>query len=143
MVKLSEIATDLNAEEEGVWAEYVPGFKVKIASTATRAFKEAVEKAHAPYLELMRSDSGKPAEERKFTREMRQKIVREITSRLIVRDWIGWEGDDGKQVPYSPEKALEVLSDPRFHRLESWIDSIASSDEAYRLARVERDRKNS
>jgi len=142
MVKLKSIAVDPKAESEGVWLEYVAGFKVKVASTATRAFRDAMEAAMLPYRELIRADQGKEKGERKFTDEMRTQVLREVVAKHVLVGWEGLEDDDGQPLPYSPERALELLSDPAMHRLVSWLETVAASEEVYRAERLERDRKN-
>lgn len=142
MVKLKSIAVDPKAEAEGVWLEYVAGFKVKVASTATRAFRDAMEAAMLPYRELIRADQGKEKGERKFTDEMRTQVLREVVAKHVLVGWEGLEDDDGQPLPYSPERALELLSDPAMHRLVSWLETAAASEEVYRAERLERDRKN-
>ena len=64
MVKLKSLRVDTTAEAEGVWLEYVHGFKVRIASTATRKFRDAMEAAMLPYRDLIRADQGKDKAER-------------------------------------------------------------------------------
>lgn len=143
MVKLKSIAVDTKAEAEGVWLEYVPGFKVKVASTATKAFREAMEAAMLPYRDLIRADQGKDKGERKFTDEMRVRIMREVVAKHVLVGWEGLEEDDGQPIAYSPERALELLCDPSMHRLVNWLETAAATEEVYRAERLERDRGNS
>lgn len=142
MVKLSQIASDVKAEAEGVWLEYVPGFKVRVASTATKRFRDAMEAALAPYRELIRADQGKDKAERKFTDEMREKIVRGVMAEHVLLDWEGLEKADGTPDMRTKERALEMLSDPAMHRFEAWVGTAAGADEVFRAERLERDRKN-
>lgn len=143
MVKLKSLRVDTTAEAEGVWLEYVHGFKVRIASTATRKFRDAMEAAMLPYRDLIRADQGKDKAERKFTDDMRTSLLREVVAEHVLVGWEGLEDDEGEQVPYSKAAALALLNDPGMHRLLSWIEAAAANEDVYRAERLERDRGNS
>jgi hypothetical protein len=142
MVKLSAVRTDPKAEAEGVWLEYVPGFRCKIASTATKQFRDGMEAAMAPYRDLIRADQGKDKGERKFTDDMRDGVMREVIAQHVLLGWEGLEDESGEPLAYSQAEAVKLLADPTMHRLVQWLETAASSAEVYRVERLERDRKN-
>lgn len=143
MVKLKSLRVDPAAEAEGVFLEYVPGLRLRIASTATRRFRDAMEAAMLPYRDLIRADQGKDKAERKFTDQMRTDLLREVVAEHVLVGWEGLEDDEGEAVPYSKAAALALLSDPGMHRLLSWIEAAAANEDVYRAERLERDRGNS
>lgn len=143
MVKLKSLRVDPAAEAEGVFLEYVSGFRLRIASTATRKFRDAMEAAMLPYRELIRADVGKDKEHRKFTEQMRADLLREVVAVHVLIGWEGLEDDEGQPVPYSKAAALALLSDPGMHRLLTWIEAAAANEDVYRAERLECDRGNS
>lgn len=123
-MKLSSIRSDLSAEVDGVWAEFEDGFKLKIASSLSPAFQDALDKALEPYRDLIRSG--------KLDAAQREKIYQEVASAHLVKDWAGLESDDGQPLAYSHSEAFAILSDPRMHVLWKWVQSVASNDQRYR-----------
>jgi len=58
---------------------------------------------------------------------------------------VGWEGlvdDDGKEIPYSPEKAIEILGDPDARQLRTRIENAAAQMSSRRKKKVDDAAKN-
>ena len=127
MAKLRQLRSDVAAERDGVWAEYEDGFEIKIASSATREFRDAIDRALEPYLDLIRQG--------KLSSDEREKVVRDVGADLLVRDWRGLENDDGTPATYSRQSARELLADPAMHRVWTFVQAVAGSDTRYREAR--------
>lgn len=124
MVKLSSMRADIAAERDGVWVDLGGGFEMRIASTGGAEYQKARDKAFDPYRELFRSG--------KADQDIVDRVVREVASEHIIRDWRGLEDDDGKPIAYSPKEALELISDPRMHALWEKIQGIANQETRFR-----------
>ena len=49
---------------------------------------------------------------------------------------LGWTGlcdDNGKDIPYSREKAIELLRDPALNDLYDWILAMSANADAFRV----------
>jgi hypothetical protein len=143
MPKLSSLRVDVAAESEGRWFEYVPGLRFLIASTGSRTFRAAIDTAMQPYRDLIRQDQTNPGKERRFTVEMREKVVRRVMAERVLIGWDGLEADDGTPIPYSADEAERLLADAAMHRVTEWVERIAESEWSYLLQRAEADQKNS
>jgi hypothetical protein len=94
------------------------------------AFSEAL----APWADVIRSG--------KMTDELRETISKEVASRILVRDWRGLVDEDGAEIPYSAEKALELLVDPGMQHFWKWVKMLSMSHARYRAKLVASAEKN-
>jgi len=134
MVKLSNLAVDSTASEEGVWAEYEAGIEFKIARLGNPRYQQELARLIGRL-----SKRG----QRDWAGERLEKAQRPAVARHIIRDWRNVDDDDGNTIPYSPEKALEIISDPQYQPIYDWIMQVAQDEEEYRLSRVEEQAGNS
>lgn len=136
MVKLNSLRADLVAERDGVWSAYPnePELELKIASSSSRAFRDALEKAMEPYVDLIRAG--------KIENDKRTSIVQEVAAEHLVRDWRGVEDDDGNPEPYSVKACVALLQDPAHYRLWSWVQEVAGSEQRYRDKKAQAAVKN-
>lgn len=127
--RLSSLKTDAKRSEEGVWQEIGEGFEVKVARLGHPEYKAYVAKLSKPHLRSIQREGIGSAK----LREIQQRAV----SRHILLDWRGLHDDDGSEIPYSQEKALELLSDPDYSELLDIILELAQDVELFRAASVE------
>jgi hypothetical protein len=141
MAKLSDARVDLVAEREGVWVDcpFIEGARFKLASTGTKEFEAALSKKYEPYRDLIRADAERdPSAPARFTAEMREGLVQELFSEIVIRDWDGLEADGGGSLKCSPAEALSAIKDPALRRLWMWIQAQANRWENFRAARKEK-----
>jgi len=100
---LRQSRIDSEKEVHGVWVDLDDKTKLLIARWNNPAHAKFLKRAMEPYRKRARFgqlDDG-----------LAEKITREGLAKYILLDWKGLK-DNGKDVPYSQEKALEYLSDP-------------------------------
>jgi len=90
-------------ETSGVWLQYVPGVRLKIASMSTHKYRSTLTS-------LVNKTSSTFNIQDKSEEVMLPYTIKAIAECILV----GWEGlidDDGKEVPYSVKQAEEYLTD--------------------------------
>jgi len=103
--RFSELKSDKQAEIDGVWTDYAPGFRVKIARMNNPEFEKALRRIRRPYLRRMRRGE--------ISEDVAEMIMRQAVAETILLGWEGLVDDDDKPIIYSKEKALELLSESR------------------------------
>jgi hypothetical protein len=77
----------------------------------------------------------------KLTEDENKKLNIKFFSETIVRGWVGMKGSDGKDIKYTPENAAKLFEAlPRFFAL---VLRLASDEDAFTIAKVEDEEKNS
>jgi hypothetical protein len=56
--------------------------------------------------------------------------VGKMLAKAVLLDWKGLIDDDGKEIPYSMDVALELLTNPEYRRFREFVN-IAADDEAH------------
>jgi len=120
--------TDTKAEIEGTWVPFplVPSIKVKIARFMNAAHEKALKDLRKPY-----ASYGKT-----LTEEQEREIFIKSLAEAVLLDWSGvMEGD--KEVPYSTEEAIKVLSDPEARDFREFVVVTANDLNTFRRERIE------
>jgi hypothetical protein len=122
-MRFSEYVTDHTLEEEGVWMRLRKGDAEVLVARAGNS-------KHERLVERLRKKNGRGFRGEDLPREVEENIALEALSQTILLGWRGFEDDEGKEIPYSPEKARELLKLSRDFRLE--VTQIATEMEVYR-----------
>jgi len=113
-VKLGSLKADLVKEADGEWIDIpdLPGVALKVRSVNFPAYKTARDLA---VQRLARKHGKKPIPEKEMA---------EVSGRLFAEHLLlGWRGFD---VDYTPELALEVLTDPAYRELRAHVEWAAA-----------------
>jgi hypothetical protein len=115
MLKLSSIRADLEREKNGDWvdARSWPGVRFFVSALTKPSYQL---KRDALVQRLQRKHKGKPVPTEELAPHLGKLYAEEIVH--------GWDGID---VSYSPEKALELLTDPTYRELVSEIEYCAAT----------------
>lgn len=112
-MKLSSIKQDQDKAEKGVWVDFPDGLRVLIARAGNTACKKMTAQLRKPIENKIKkglvSDS------------VLSDISKKVVAKQIVLGWENLQDDDGKEIPYSPEKAYELISDPENEIFYNWI----------------------
>lgn len=127
-MRFSEYVTDAALEEEGVWMRLRKG-------DAEVLVARAGNKQHEDLVRRLRKKHGQGRRGDELPRDVEEAIALEALSRTILLGWKGIEDDDGVEIPYSPEKARELLKLSRDFRIE--VTEIATEMEVYRREEAE------
>ncbi len=99
-MKLSNLATDDELETEGAWVDIGEGARIKVAYTGSRRFRGAA----------FRRANRRGFRQTRQTFDAQDEDTIRLLATDVLLDWDGIEDDDGNAIPYSPEKARELLT---------------------------------
>ena len=128
MAELDSIRIDLKMSEEGRWVDFDGDIKLLIARKPNPRYEDV--------LHALVEKHG-----RAVTNDDDMDMTRQAVARCVL---LGWKNltEGGKEIPYSPEKALELLRDPSLRDLYEFVLVSAHSREAYRKQTVKQQAKN-
>lgn len=122
-MKISKIKKDVAAVDAGVWVnKCFDDLDVKVASIDSRKYTDALRVALKPYQRTLKNMSN----------EQFAEIQNKIAAKYLLLDWRNLIGDDDQPIPYSPEKALELLNDPEMADFRELILNLSSESELFR-----------
>jgi hypothetical protein len=121
VVQLPKLNTKLS--EEGRWVDFpdAPGISVLIARAGNRAARDMMMKLGQRSVARIRAGS----------RDAVESLNRKVMAHCIIRDWKGLTDEQDKEIPYSPEMALEIIGDPRYALFYEWVQSESGLDDEY------------
>lgn len=130
-VKLSSLKADLDRELKGDWVSFpdLDGVRFNVSSIMTPAYTIARDLA---FQKLARKYGKKPV-----PANVRMRVIGKLFCEHLLHDW------DGLDEKYSPEKALETLTDPAYRVLVGAVEWCASALSDVQVEFVEDDEKNS
>ena len=128
----SLFGSDPKKETEGVWVEFAPGFKIKLARIGHPEYTDYLQKLMKPYKRQLRNDS--------LPAEIAKNCVKKALAKHIILGWEGLIDDLEKPIDFTAEKALELLksSDDFFNE----IIEMAKEREVFSQEDDEESRKN-
>lgn len=124
---LEKFSTDTELELNGVWVEIGDGTTLCVARLYNDRYNEALRGAMKPHKRQV------------LDNESSLEIMISVEARTVLLGWEGVTEDDGKDVPYSIEKAKEYLHVRDFRKL---VLEIAGSMETYKAQEREDGEKN-
>lgn len=133
-MELSELAQDIDLEEEGVDVELPCGATVKVARLNNSKARARTDRLMARFRHLTRAGKDVPAKEQR-------RIVIEVIAHDVLKGWS--LAEDGKPVPYTPERAIEIMSDEKFRDFFDEVREAAQYRETFVRQEVEDGAKNS
>lgn len=126
--------TDAELEEDGMWVTYTPEIRFKIRRANSEQAQKVMRKLMAPYKSITRSGRDLP-------RGVSEDLERQWVAQAILVDWAGVTDRDGKELPFSVDKAMKVLAELPDMRRE--IANLSGEAETFRRQQLEDDAKNS
>lgn len=135
MAKLSTFKANLRLEEGGIWTNF-GGIRFLIARMGNPKYTAEIRrltKAKAMTEGLNRND---------IDVETLQGLSDEAFAATCILDWDGMEDDNGISIPYSKEKALEIIRNPEYHELYTFFQQVATNAAGYKEQQQAADTKN-
>jgi len=130
---LSKFRTSPTAAEDGVIVDCGDGLKVRIARTGNPKHQKELQRLTKPFLRQYQNKT------------ISDELVMEHSLQAFVGTvLISWEGltIDGEDVPYSREKALEILADKQYKDFRTMLEGLAEEAEVFRAQEVAETVKN-
>lgn len=124
MAKLNSLRIDAKKVSGGVWCKYENDIEFLIARKPNPAFDEFMENEIGPHLASIRAGT--------FDKELDRQITKKAIAHTVLLGWENLQDDEGNDIPYSPEKAFEILTDPEFADIYKFILIMSSSQDLYR-----------
>lgn len=116
--------TDPDKSRRGTPIELEGGVRVFIARARIRLWRARVRELLEPHRKELRAGT--------LPLDVLTRIEGEAAADTLIRGWEGLTDDDGDVVPYSPEKARELMTDPRYERFQDLIIGEAEHLENFR-----------
>lgn len=131
MLKLSSLKADVNRETKGDWMSVPdwPDVKLKVSGINLPAFALAQSTLRKKWARIYKDD---PTPQDTF-----YSGIGALYAKHLLHDWQGFDE------PYTPERALELLSDPEYRELVIRVGDAASRLTEVNLEFVEEAEKNS
>jgi len=133
-VKLNRIRQDLDRAGKGVWCPYVEDVELLIGGSSQQEYANYIRRATKPYQNLIRRDQ--------MPDDKAQEIMVRGAARYLLLGWKNLQDDNGEDIPYSEDKAHELLSDPRLRDLYRFVTDMSNENSLFAEDQEEDDRKN-
>ena len=111
-MKLSEVAVDTRRVETGDWVDNIPemeGLRLKVRGSQNRDWRRLQAR-------LLTAVPRKKRPGGQIDIEESERIINQCLVQTSLLDWDGLFGDDGKPVPFSPQMAEKLCTDPDYRR---------------------------
>ena len=132
---ISKFKVSKEDKENGRWFHFEDGIQFKIKPIRHKDTMKAIQKVSQTMgIDLLDNRNV-------FTEEAREQRTKIFAEHVVV-DWKNIEVN-GKTLPYSPEKAFEILMDEQFEILSDFIMGTASDMDKFRAKQVEENVKKS
>lgn len=131
--------TSTQAENEGQWFNYGPGpsgrdqrFLLARMSRSNKAYTAAVQRMHSAY--------GKQIEAGTLADETAFEVLLDVFCSCVLLDWDGIFGPDGKEIAFSKNAAVQLMTD--LPDLYQELQALAQKREHYLEKQKEEDAGN-
>ena len=133
-MELKKIRIDPKKQSEGVWFEVDDDTSLLIARMNNPKFNKEFERETR--------QSRRFAKRGMLPDDKAAEIVDKVVAKTVL---LGWKGlkQDGEEIPYSEEKALELLQDEELASFKEIVFDLATSEENFRREEIEDARKKS
>jgi len=102
---------------DGVWFTYAADIRCRIRSIHSPVVRDALTR-----LQIIAAETGDTGN---------LKLIEHVGG-LVLAEWVNLEDEHGQLIPWSEEKAQEVLNDPQYVEFQLWVNLCASRIESYR-----------
>ncbi len=122
MVEFANVLIDTKRTAEGKWVRWIDGVELKIASLRQKPYLDERRALLKPHVRAVRDE--------KIDGDELVIVFAPAIARHVLKDWKGLE-EGGKPLPYSVEKAAELLAHPAAPHLREFVLRIAGDDDQY------------
>lgn len=105
-MRITDLMVDETAIADGVWFEVTEDFAIKVRSLECKEFAEMFKRLMKPYENLKRQGRDVPEDKA-------LDIIQRCVAETILLDWRGLLDAKDKPIPYSKEKAHELIKTAR------------------------------
>lgn len=121
---------DLGKTVDGIWVDWEGGVRFKIARLNNSRYKAEVARQKAAIAVQSRT-------KRDASTADDNDAVRRAASSCILLDWSGIKDENGEAWSWSPERALELMTDPQWEEIATFVMAISQEYALYRTEAAE------
>jgi len=114
---ISKRRIDAKKSVDGVWFDLDTETRLLIGRVASPAYKRLLREKMLPFVDDIRNNS--------FSQDEQDRITAEVFSELVLLKWEGLK-ENGVDIPYSKERALELLSDPALEWFREQVEDFGT-----------------
>lgn len=134
MANINNIRTDLNKEVDGVWVNFVEGIRLKIARARNSKYVEFLRSLTENKRKEIRNDDIKT--------EDFADILMQVRAKTILLGWENIQDDNGNEILYSYEQALEFFRDKELKDFYNFVVGVSENINNYKKDLVKESEKN-
>lgn len=126
---LASLKSNPAAVENGDWVDSIPDMgdlRLKVRGTESAEWRRLMGKLHAAVPRQKRAAGALDPEEN-------DRMISTCLLEIGLLDWDGLTGEDGKPIPYSKERAAELLTQPEYRSFRNavlWAATIVGQASA-------------
>ena len=128
-MKLTKFKQNLVKAEDGATIDMGDGLKVTVARIGCKAYQDTIKKLTAPHQRAIRNKT--------LDDSVYEDIMNKALVETILLGWEGLEDEAGNVIPYSKDKAMELMTNPEYKDFKEAISDLANEQEVFRQAEVE------
>ncbi len=114
---ISKERIDAVKSKDGVWYTLDSETSLLIANATSKHYQNVLRGKMRQHLKELRTNT--------LTDEVQDSLTTETIAECVLLDWKGLK-ENGEDIVYSPEKALEILNDPALIVLREHIEYFAT-----------------
>lgn len=133
-MKITDLMTDESLEENGAWVKITEEFQFKVRASDYEPFVKLMQKLKKPYQDSLRDGQELP------TKLNIQLNVKAMAEHALV-DWKGLYDENGKEIKYSKEMAVKMLTTAKIFR--NYVMAGMMDQENFKLKARSKAAKNS
>lgn len=122
-MRITRIETDPAKENNGTMVPFREDCRLKIARATNATFRGEYSLLMKPHILVARASGG-------IDQKTQDEINRRAMAKGILLGWENLEDKDGKAIPYSEEKAYELLRD--YSDLYQFVNTVANEADFFR-----------
>ena len=122
-------AVDTSKEELGVWHSFDGDIEIRIRRLSSKISQNARKEAEKPHAAALRTKETPP--------EVYDQILIQQIARGVISDWKGVTDEEGNEIPYSGDIAVEIISGDEMKDFRLEVLNLSMTKEAYRAEVVE------
>lgn len=133
-MKLAKFKTNQSLEQDGIWQDVADGLRIKVARIGNPRYKAYVRRMGKAQMSMARATGD-------MDLDVLDALTVKALAKFVLLDWEGLEDDEGTAIPFSPEKAHELLTDvPDFRAL---VEGYAGNAQLFRDQELDETVENS
>lgn len=122
MAEFASILIDPKRAADGKWVRWLDGVELKIASSREKAYQDERKQLLKPHIRAIRDD--------KLDGDDLIVVLAPAIAKHLLKDWKGLE-EGGAPLPYSLDKARDLLAHPNAPHLREFVLRAAGDDEQF------------